>query len=81
MLNDLEIQQIVDRILAALDGSIPNQDEYVDSHGAAKILGCSVPTVERRTREGSLPSVKFGRLRRYRRTDLLALKKQGGSDA
>jgi excisionase family DNA binding protein len=81
MLSDLEIQQIADRILAALVGSTLNPDEYVDSHGAAKILGCSVPTVERRTRDGSLQSVKFGRLRRYLRTDLLAMKKKGGSDA
>jgi excisionase family DNA binding protein len=83
MLSDLEIDRIADRIVAALNASSCSKpfDEMVDIHGAAKLLGCSVATVERRTKEGSLPSVKFGRLRRYRRADLLALvSKKGGAD-
>jgi excisionase family DNA binding protein len=83
MLSDLEIDRIAERIIAALGASsCPKPfDEMVDIHGAAKLLGCSVATIERRAKEGSIPSVKFGRLRRYRRADLLALeKKKGGVD-
>jgi excisionase family DNA binding protein len=58
------------------------EDSYLNIHSAAELLGCSVPTVERRTREGKIPSIKIGRLRRYRRGDLLSLrhKKKGGCD-
>jgi excisionase family DNA binding protein len=83
MLSDLEIDRIAERIIAAIGASRcskPSDDEMVDIHGAAKLLGCSVATIERRTKEGALPSVKFGRLRRYRRADLLALNKKGGCD-
>ena len=55
-------------------------DNYVDVHGAAEVLGCSVPTVERLTRAGKIPSVKLNRLRRYRRADLLAVSVKGGGD-
>lgn len=84
MLSDADIQRIADRIIEALGGNaglISSRDEYVDYHGAAQVLGCSVATIERRVREGSIPSVKFGRLRRIRRTDLLNLNKKGGADA
>jgi excisionase family DNA binding protein len=81
MLSDAEIDRIADRIIQALGGGVSRPDEMLDAHGAAKLLGCSVATIERRTKEGSLPSVKFGRLRRYRRADLLALvSKKGGAD-
>ena len=44
-------------------------------------LACSVPTIERLTKAGAIPSVKLGRLRRYRRADLLALQNEkGGGD-
>jgi excisionase family DNA binding protein len=81
MLSDAEIDRIADRIIQALGGGVSRPDEMLDAHGAAQVLGCSVATIERRTKEGSLPSVKFGRLRRYRRADLLALvSKKGGAD-
>ena len=75
MLSDAEIDRIANRIIKAL-GGVSKSDEMLDAHGAAKVLGCSVATVERRTKEGSIPSVKFGRLRRYRRDDLLRLNEQ-----
>lgn len=82
MLSDHEIQRIADRIVEALGSRSSIGDEYLDCHRAAELLGCSVATVERRTRDGSIPSVKVGRLRRYRRADLLAMDVKGGpSDA
>ncbi|MFN7683785.1 MAG: helix-turn-helix domain-containing protein [Oligoflexia bacterium] len=82
-LTDSEIQSIADRIAKALGASFGSfqADGLLDIYGAAELLGCSVSTLERRTKEGSIPSVKFGRLRRYRRADLLAMQtKKGGAD-
>ena len=44
----------------------------LDAHGAAEALSMSTRTVERLTASGNLPSVKVGRLRRYRTADLIA---------
>lgn len=49
-----------------------SKDELGDVHEVARWLGCSVPTIERAARAGSIPSFKIGRLRRYRRADVLA---------
>lgn len=79
--NDLDrlADAIADRVAALLDAPA---DDYLDLHGAASLLNCSTATVERRTRSGELPSVKVGRLRRYKRSALLELdrKKKGGCD-
>lgn len=71
---DYLVEAIAQRVIDRLVDSLPTKhsDIYLDSHQAAELLGCSVPTVERLTRAGSLPSVKFGRLRRYRRSEVLA---------
>ncbi len=73
-----EIQTLADalaeRMMSRLVGRV-DADAWVDVHGAAELLGCSVPTVERLTRSGELPSSKFGRLRRYRRADSLQREK------
>lgn len=75
MLSQLEINQLADAIAERLHERLSAEhfaDELLlDVHGAAKVMGCSVATVERRTRDGDLPSVKIGRLRRYRRCDLV----------
>jgi excisionase family DNA binding protein len=55
-------------------------DDVLDVHGAAKLLGCSVPTVERLVAAGKLQSFKVGRLRRFRRADLLVPNEKGGPD-
>lgn len=68
---------IAERVAARMAGV--DRDALVDVHRAAAILGCSVPTVERLTRSGAIPSVKVGRLRRYRPSELLGCKK-GGCD-
>jgi excisionase family DNA binding protein len=55
-------------------------DEIGDVYDAARWLGCSVPTVERAVKRGEVPSIKVGRLRRFRRADLLAMNEKGGCD-
>jgi len=71
---------LVERLAARGVGPLAAQDTMTDVHGAAELLGCSVPTVERLARAGTIPSVKLNRLRRYRRADLLGLNVKGGSN-
>lgn len=66
---------IADLVVAKLANRSPD-DSYLDVHGVAELLNCSSATVERWTRQGKIPSIKVGRLRRYRRTDLLSLRQQ-----
>ena len=76
----IEIQQLADAIAERL-ASRATGDVYLDALGAAALLACSVPTVERLTKAGVIPSVKVGRLRRYRRSQLLDLQNEkGGPD-
>ena len=81
MMSPFEIEQlaqaVAERVSARLS-SRPADDALIDCHAVAELLGCSVPTVERLTKSGELPSVKVGRLRRYRRCDVLS--KKGGPD-
>ncbi len=76
-----ELDQLADaiacRVIERLNASSQAQppDGFLDSHQAAELLGCSVPTIERLTRSGRLPSVKLGRLRRYRRSAVLEMSK------
>ncbi len=67
-----EIQQLADAIAERLESRAAG-DVWLDAPDAAEVMACSVPTIERRTKSGELPSVKFGRLRRYRRSVLLAM--------
>ena len=67
-------EEIADRVAARLG---TGADEVGDIHAAAQWLGVSVPTLERAVRRGEVPSIKVGRLRRFRRSDLLGLKKNG----
>jgi len=82
MMTPHEINLLADALAERLAGRAGNLagDVWVDSRAAADVLGCSVPTIERLTRSGELPSRKVGRLRRYRRADLLALDVKGGCD-
>jgi len=74
-----EIDRLADALAERLAGRMGGGADAVgDVHDAARWLGCSVPTVERQTRAGRIPSIKFGRLRRYRRADLLAMNEKGG---
>jgi len=67
-LNELA-DAIVDRLASRL--ASVDADQLLDVHGAAELLSCSVPTIERLTKSGEIPSCKYGRLRRYHRGKLL----------
>lgn len=71
MLSDYELQRIAELLADSLAKRIEPNEEMLDVHHAAKLLGLSVSTLERRTRDGSIPSIKIGRLRRYRRSELV----------
>ena len=79
-LTPIEIQALADAIAERLE-SRATGDVMLDALGAAALLACSVPTIERLTKAGKIPSVKVGRLRRYRRAELLDLQNEkGGGD-
>ncbi len=63
---------VADMVLARLGSANVDQNELVDKYEAAKLLGCSISSVERLVRQDLLPSRKIGHLRRVRRSDLLA---------
>jgi excisionase family DNA binding protein len=69
---------IAERVASKLAGR--DADALIDVHQAAALLKCSVPTVERLTKSGAIPSVKLGRLRRYRPSELLSARKGGCND-
>ena len=73
----IEIQQLADAIAERLTSRCTG-DVFLDALGAAAMLSCSVPSIERWVKTGEIPSVKIGRLRRYRKADLLALAQQKG---
>lgn len=82
MLTDQDVDRIADAVVERLTNhsdktSLPKS--LLDVHYAAKVLGCSVPTVERLTRSGALPSLKIGRLRRYRLEDLVGEGRQSNT--
>ncbi len=68
----LELERFADAVAEKVATRLAEHDAdaLVDVHQAAALLKCSVPTVERLTRSGTIPSVKLGRLRRYRPSDL-----------
>ena len=83
MLSPYEIERLADALAAKVAdrlASVSAADAWLDLHQAADLLNCSTSTIERLARAGKLPSRKFDRLRRYRRSDLLALNEKGGRD-
>ncbi len=85
MLTPAEIELLADaiaeRMAERLAGRLAEGEGLIDVHEAARLLGCSVPTVERLVRHGKIPSVKLGRLRRFRRADLLGVSDKGDTHA
>lgn len=81
-LTPAEIDRLADAIAERLAGGVRGGagDVIGDIHDAAGWLGCSVPTLERAVRRGEIPSIKVGRLRRFRRADLLAMQTGGRAD-
>jgi excisionase family DNA binding protein len=70
-------ERVAEIVVARMGSSRPIEDGYIDKHEAAKILGASVPSIERWTASGEIPSHKIGGLRRYRASELL--KRKGGA--
>jgi excisionase family DNA binding protein len=75
----IDIDAIIERIADAVADRLraeqiaaPNTSVELDVYGVAELLSCSVPTVERRTKAGEIPSYTVGRLRRYNRDAVLA---------
>lgn len=76
-----EMDQLVARIADAVIERLASgtADRALDTHGLATLLRCSVPTIERMVSDGSIPSFKINRLRRFDPVDVLAaLKAKGG---
>jgi excisionase family DNA binding protein len=81
MMTPREIDDIAERvaeIVLARMNSRPSEG-FVDKYRAAAILGISVPTLERRAADETIPSHKIGRLRRYLPSELLGNKKGGAA--
>ena len=77
-LSPIEIDQLAEAIARRL-AERTSPDSLIDVHAVAELYGCSVPTVERLTKSGEIPSFKIGRLRRYCRAELQrAQNKKGG---
>lgn len=76
-----EIEQLAEKLAERLERRLAGRvdaEALIDAHAVAELLGCSLATVERRTRSGEIPSIKFGRLRRYQRAAVLSRKEKGG---
>ena len=74
---DAFAEAIAERVVARLSRPV---DGLIGKVEAAELLGCSVPTVERLTRSGAIPSHKIGKLRRYRASEILTAKKVRGAE-
>jgi excisionase family DNA binding protein len=81
MITPREIDEIALRVADLVAERLSSRpvDGLIDTAQAAELLGCSKPTIERWTKDGVIPSVKIGGLRRYRPSELLGNKK-GGCD-
>jgi len=81
-ISQIELNCIVDALAERLELRMTDSlgDQVGDVNDAARWLKCSVPTIERAVRDGQIPSFKVGRLRRFRRADLMAMSEKGGCD-
>ncbi|MFM2014428.1 MAG: hypothetical protein RLZZ396_3212 [Planctomycetota bacterium] len=82
MLTPKELDELADAISERVAARLSSRpaDGLVDKAQAAELLGCSVPTLERLTRSGAISSHKVGKLRRYRPSEILTAKKEGGAE-
>jgi excisionase family DNA binding protein len=75
MLTPSQMDQLADQLTVKIVHQIneqPGTDErLIDKKEAAKLLSCSVPTIERLVRENKIPSIKIGGLRRFSKSELL----------
>ena len=84
MMSPHELDTLADAIAERLSRRLSSQvdtDAMIDCHAVAELLGCSVPTVERLTKSGAIQSHKVGRLRRYRKSEVLSRQNEKGGAA
>jgi len=76
VLTPRELDELADAISERVVARLSSRpvDRLIGKEEAAALLGCSIPTVERLTRSGSIPSHKVGKLRRYLPSELLKRK-------
>lgn len=62
-----DLERFEERLLARIDELVraTQSVQIVDAEELAKVLRASIATIERKTRDGSIPSFKVGDLRRY----------------
>ena len=82
MLTPKELDELADAISERVAVRLSSRpvDGLIGKEEAAALLGCSVPTVERLTRSGAIPSHKVGKLRRYRASEILTARKVAGAE-
>lgn len=82
MLTPIEIERLADAIAERLAGRLAGaeEDPVGDCHDAAGWLRCSVPTIERLVQTKRIPSFTVGRLRRFRRSEVLAAAEREGGE-
>ncbi len=69
-----QINNLAEAVAEIVLARLVDQDDsarLLDIQEAAKLMNCSVATLERYTANKRIPSLKIGRLRRYRRSDLI----------
>jgi excisionase family DNA binding protein len=83
MMTPYEIEQLAEKLAERLERRLAGRvdtEALMDAPAVAELLGCSLATVERRTRCGEIPSIKLGRLRRYERSAVLGRNEKGGGN-
>lgn len=61
VLSPADLERLADRLADAVADRLARRPLLVDRVELARMLGLSVPSIERRTRDGSIPSIKSGR--------------------
>ena len=56
-----EISQLAEAVAKIVADRLASRPLLVDRVDLAPMLGLSVPTIERRTRDGSIPCIRIGR--------------------
>ena len=75
--SSIEVSMFLENIVSRVVKEIQRQptDGLITAEQAAELLKCSLATIHRLTKDCTIPSVKIGKLRRYRRSALLDLQK------
>lgn len=61
MLSPRELEQLAGMVAEKVAERLADQPRLVDRYAISKILGLSVPTIDRRVRSGRIPVIRDGR--------------------